>query len=439
MDQPLDENGAAAAANAEAESLPPHLKLIADCWEHILDYLALSDILAMSQTCKRMLQMCGRYFCEFFARTCCQVANGNICVLDDAAIAHELPTNFFRFIGTLDLWQGANFPFHAYDFFGLKTVIGFGYARNTIKTAEEIQLQTYGMDGNVFEMIANHCTNMKSLDFTSFAVANAGFTSMFSQRYAALEHLRYWPRQFDVYKRIDELRSFLDDHTKLKCFETKFEVLLANRAALVDTNVQLHVLAAHFPADSFAARLDQFINLLNRLYGRGFYETLCLSFGVARVKIDAERLGNALATVPALQHIHIMDDSIFDVTRLTNLTELRLNRWVKTDVEMAAVSLLRLERLVLLKASAADIQPFIRHSIRLKTIRVRRWRSGNGFDLFAMNQARKLLAFARPVLLYAPERVYLSTKWKSRNLHTDLVKVTRLDAFDLFALRLDEH
>lgn len=49
-----------AAASIDDQEHPPHyLKLIADCWEHIFDNLALSDILAMGQTCKRMLQMAG--------------------------------------------------------------------------------------------------------------------------------------------------------------------------------------------------------------------------------------------------------------------------------------------------------------------------------------------------------------------------------------------
>ena len=47
-----------------SSSPPPYLKLIADCWEHIYDYLSMKDIISIGQTCKRMNQMSGYYIRE---------------------------------------------------------------------------------------------------------------------------------------------------------------------------------------------------------------------------------------------------------------------------------------------------------------------------------------------------------------------------------------
>lgn len=42
--------------------------LIADCWEHIFDYLSFKDIILMGQTCKRMNRMCGYYVREYYPK-----------------------------------------------------------------------------------------------------------------------------------------------------------------------------------------------------------------------------------------------------------------------------------------------------------------------------------------------------------------------------------
>lgn len=38
---------------------PPYLKLLVDCWEHVIDFLSFEDLLAMGQTCKAMNHLTG--------------------------------------------------------------------------------------------------------------------------------------------------------------------------------------------------------------------------------------------------------------------------------------------------------------------------------------------------------------------------------------------
>lgn len=54
----------------------PNLKFVkvnADCWDRILDFLPFYDVLAMSQTCLRMRQIVGNYFRENFHGTACDL------------------------------------------------------------------------------------------------------------------------------------------------------------------------------------------------------------------------------------------------------------------------------------------------------------------------------------------------------------------------------
>lgn len=50
----------------------PNLKFFkvnVDCWERVFDFMALCDIIAMSQTCQRMQQIAGYYFRKNFHGT----------------------------------------------------------------------------------------------------------------------------------------------------------------------------------------------------------------------------------------------------------------------------------------------------------------------------------------------------------------------------------
>lgn len=424
-----------------SENPPPYLKLIADCWEHIFDYLALSDIVAMSQTCKRLLQMAGWYFRKFFPKFHCYLIGRNVHIKDGNFKYRELQSDFYRFIGTLVIRRiGIRFHLNADDFSALKTLIfesqdklnetQIEYTRRVMNNIEEIQLNGCRIMGNIFEMVADYSPKLKYLAITQCTAADAEFNSLFLQRYAALEQLRYLPMRPQADTCIDQFKVFLKTHTKLKYFETKGEVLLANRAALIRTNSRLDVLYVHFSSHTNAGtQFDQFIDLLHTVYERGFYQTLCLSFFCHRIDVDFERVSNALAMLPALKQVNIADDSIFDVARLTDLTELCVRAGEIKNLINAAMNLVRLERLVLVHASSNDIRPFIRYAKRLKVIRVQWWKSGDTLDLFAMNQERRKLA-ARPILLYLPEHVYLAAKWDSRNLCADLVKIRRLDTND---------
>lgn len=67
-----------------------------------------------------------------------------------------------------------------------------------------------------------------------------------------------------------------------------------------------------------------------------------------------------------------MNNSMFDVSRLINLTELRLLE-SSGDMDIVAKNLSKLERLVFFNAKLNAIRPFIRHSKQLKEIRIRGW------------------------------------------------------------------
>ena len=78
-----------------------------------------------------------------------------------------------------------------------------------------------------------------------------------------------------------------------------------------------------------------------------------------------------------------------------------------------------------------SILPFIRHSRKLKTIKIDDLKSG-ALNIFALNEERKKLENACKISIYVRDNVYVPTKWKSHNfkLELDLIKILRLESFD---------
>lgn len=92
-----------------------------------------------------------------------------------------------------------------------------------------------------------------------------------------------------------------------------------------------------------------------------------------------------------------------------------------------------------LKEANIDAILFIRHSKRLKTIKIDRMFDTN-LNLFALNREREKLENECKFELFAlgkvsidvPEEVYLATKWKSQNSNLKLVKIKRSDPFNYY-------
>lgn len=248
---------------------------------------------------------------------------------------------------------------------------------------------------------------------------------MFSQHYPTLERMKYETRTWDEVMQIDQLKLFLEKHTKLKHFECDYRFLWANRNLLNETNVQLDLLTVWAREWNMAELFDQFVDFLKQLYERGFYKILHLSF----FDIWNPTLNyffNAMSTLPALEILSYVYP-LNSLSRFTNLKEFRAYRLSDsaTEIEIVAKSLIKLEQLTVDNATVDDILPFIRYSKRLKAIRILKLRKNSILDLFRLNEERKKLGNPRQVVIYVREDVYLYKKWQSKNLNLSYVKITR--------------
>lgn len=426
---------------AAAYSAPsPYLKLIADCWENIFDYLPLKDIISIGQTCIRMQKMTGYYLREYFPEILCTLDGKTAQIMYSDRF--HLQTELYQYIGKLCIDGNLDYYLSANTFSSINTLIlssvelskiQIEYIKHLLTMVENVHLKYCAVEAEFFEQLINLCPKLKSLHIQCCRMSEDALHTLFAQNYASLEYLQYQPLPRKAATQINGLQQFLENHPNLKHFEIDYRFLWANREILNETNVQLNLLTIRFPPTNNNILYVYFVDLLKTLYERGFYKTLNLSFDYGDTEVNFESLSNATSTLPALEMLNTPTDSIIDLSRLINLKELEIRSYDSgTLIENIARNLKKLKRLTFYTASIDDILPFIRHSKRLKTINVYNLRH-NVLDLFTLNEERKKLDDASPISICVLENVYLPTKWKVGNLHLSLVKIIRLNSHNFHA------
>lgn len=410
---------------------PPYLKLIADCWEHIFDYLSLTDILQMGETCKRMRRMAGYYLREYFPDLRFNLLGQEVKV----AYPHKfhLRTDFYPYIRKLCILRRGNEFSSVLDdetFAAVKTLIfmsvelnrnQFAHTRNVLKNVEDIHIEHCNIDVEIFAQFVNYCPKLKSMRAEYGNTDHAAIAkSLFSQHYPTLEQLKY--KSNSCHRQIDALKLFLEKHPKLKEFECNMPFLWANRDLLLKTNVQLDLFIVDFTRN-YNIPSDQFVEFLKKLYARGFYKSLQLS--IDRITNDIfVHSDNGICTLPAFELLDINTDEEIDLSCLINLRELHIFNFQSTDMENLAKKLVKLEKLSFGSASMNKLLPFIYYSKRLKTVYIDNL-DNDDLDLFALNEKRKKLENARQVEICVREHHYLNAKWNSKYCNLSHVKISR--------------
>lgn len=409
----------------------PYLKLIADCWEHIFDYLSLKDILQMGETCKRMHRMAGYYFREYFPEMRFNLIGNEVKVA--YPYNFHLRTDFYPYISKLCILRRSSEFTSRLDgetFSAVKTIIfmsvqlnqiQFASTQNMLKNVEDIHIEHCDIHCGIFERFVRHCPKLKSLRAEYGNTDHADVAkSLFSQYFPALLHLKY--KSNSCHTQIDELKLFLEKHTKLEQFECNMPFLWANRNLLLETNARLHLFIIDFTRNHNIPT-DEFVKLLKTLYERGFYKALQLS--IDRITNDIfEHANNGICTLPAFEVLDINTDETIDLSCLTDLKELHIFNWSRTDLDNLAKKLIKLEQLSFGSASVDKILPFISYSKRLKQIYIDLLEN-NDLDLFALNEKRKVLDGARHVTICVRENHYLTAKWISKYCNLSHVNISR--------------
>lgn len=433
-----DKNAAAAALSPDRqENTPPYLKLIADCWEHILGYLRFEDMGSLGETCKRMHQMVTYYLRENFPDAPYMLIGSEVHL---EQYHFSFPVEFSRFVSTLCISHGEwDYFLDAAVFRSLKTlmflnnVIDQNHIRLTravLPNIEKLDFTRASFKQEIFDQMLDLCrSKLKTLNIDVGRVTG----EFFLQHFPALENFKYTPPRWSSRQPMPELKIFLDKHEQLKRFGGGYKFLWVNRNSLRETSAKLEELSVDFHEYDDDLPFDQFIDFLKELHAREFFKAVQLTFNDNTVAYDFDELSPQLSplasTLSGLSVLYTIHDSISDLSVLVNLKEIRFREFYcrNEEVEMIAKSLVKLEKLTIEQVHDGQILPFVRYSKALKTMHIHEYLSNTPIRLIELNQERKQLENAQPIVIFAPEYyIYLPTKWNSKYLNLDMVKMSRI-------------
>lgn len=430
----------------DAANQPLHfVRVNVDCWERIFDYLSLHDILAMSQTCKRMSRIGGYYFCENFRSVSCELVEKKcrICMFELEQM------DFLRSIETLHIFGGCHdlnelhTVFLNMDSYHSLTTIILHFVdldenrahqfESLLNNVTSIELYKCTIHGDFFENFLKYCSKLKCLradhiNFHSHAVVDG----LFLRELPMLQYLQYVGDAQNV-----KLRTFLEKNPNLKYFELDAHHIWMNRVWLIQSKFQLDCLAINFCSDGLNSRAMptiQFANLLKTLYANGSYKKLHLSIGI-QSNFDNQTFADEMVSLNALKVWKFMghSENYIDLTRLIQLQELHISgQLIEADLKTIATNLTELQRLYLYGHITTDyILQFLRHSRTLKVIALQ-GSLCDDLNLFILNQEREKLKHAHKVLIGADQSTYLSMKWKAKNLNLRLVEIVRTERVEYY-------
>lgn len=417
------------------------IELNVDCWERIFDLLSLRDILAMSQTCKRLCKIGANYFHDNFRGISCELI-GDKCTIDTFEFERN---DFLQSIDKLVVTGQLNDLNHFSNielFRSLTTLLlhetdliehQVNAFNNILNCVVCIELYECTIHDDLFERFLKNCPRLKCLRIYggTFEPASAA-NGLFLKNHRTLQYLHfslgYNPPS------IIPINRFLELNPNMKCLEMDDDQIWANRNTLIGSNIQLDCLVIRINSAKMMA--TEFADLLKTLNEHGAYRTLHLSIEwVYPESFNCQVFIDQMITVCSLETLY--SQFYVNLSRLTQLKELQvLGREFHADFQTLAVNLTQLERIHLSATSTDHFSPFIRWSKTMRLIHVNKLMGGMHFNgkrinVFALDRERRKLKNAHKISIgLFEEQIYLDTKWAIESFNgtkPKLIKIVRGD------------
>lgn len=445
-----DSKNALAVAAAPSNELTPSIfKLTTDCCDEIFEYLSLKDLHSFGQSCKTMQKVSGEYFHRNFRGAEKFIQDDGIYTVyaDEVTNKRTKTSVFNRFTEFLSYYYGEKQPlryidWHINEFTSVKHLYLVCTGLNSIKMEsfesilpkiEILQIrQCILWRDDFYEILLKSCENLKRLyiqDDLGYIIYNRG--NWLLRSYPMLEHIELTPRG-DA--RIQELQQFFTLNPNIRSFCTTSDCFRANFNLKEKINTKLDGLEIrHLFANSFNLQekdfdMSAFCDLLNEFYDRGFYKRL--HFHVQDVN---EEFSNKLISLHGLEMLTIGKfKNSYHLSELKDLKELNILDYSNaSQLQVLANDLIGLERLLLQNATYDDLFPFIRHSIKLKHIKIFTKEAehfkGDIIELRKLNEEREKLFGARKLTIYIEDNVFLATKRATSNgdINLNMIEMKR--------------
>lgn len=416
------------------------VKVNANCWKMVFDYLSLPDILAMSQTCQRMEQIGGDYFRENFHGAMCSIPtnvdpNTNVSSMgNEIKMEHE---SFLRFADTTSLSNNFALCISENLLERMTTLILFGIHLNG--NDSDINMS---VPNNIETLKIAFCTiykgswigkllslsKLKFLRFECVEFETKKFrNSAFQRVYPMLTHFQYSDPKDETATSM-MLTSFLNLNPSIKNLQISHANIEKIRFdEITGTRLNYFCIDMYnpFPSD-ISYIIIEIIEKMKELHKKDFFKTFrVISFIESS---EWEKIAEKLTPFSALEALYL-NEFHASVYNLTQLKEFHIGLKIKDDVDLEAIAknLVNLERLWL-ECTGDQFSLFLEHSKKLK---MAIWKDsnkgGDALNLLHLNDKRQMSGMTQKVIIGVCEHTYVATKYMAIKMEYELVEIVRME------------
>lgn len=411
--------------------------LSVDCFEEIFSWLSLDDVYMFGQTCTRLQQIAGQYFNRNYPAASVGCANNGIYI-------NGLKMNgFSRFIQKISFLlykiDDGRFPYIEINCSQWLRQIHLMFVnlngtdsdsvRKVLSKIEVLEINHCTIYGDFYEKFLKLCPNVNRL-YMRYSDSSSDILNLWlTQMYPKLEHLEWLKLEDET--EIDLLPTFFKQNSNIRHFATTATFLWNQRDSFNMMDIDLDDLAIDMNFSTISY-VDSVLNTLFELQQRSFYKRLHL-YGMG-LQIN-QQIIQQLAQLESLVKIYLRNFvGGISFLPLSSVKELAIYLCpVYNDLKPLAIDLINVERVYFWKAAPKHILPFIRHSKKLKKIKIQNLDDENGLgrilNLSKMNRVRGKLNGARKVTIYVKESTFLATKWATNNEEFEYVEIKQTESY----------
>lgn len=375
-------------------------ELNVDCCEELFDWLTLRELKALRQTCKRLKTVVDYHI------------QSALLVYSDMSLK-DLPKFNASF---RQLYKSLRVTCYSGD--DMIAVI-----KPILKGVEEVRIYEVPTEVDSNKDFLPLCTNLKYLEMT-----NPRSNKWLQYKLPTFEHLSVL--NSSIFPLL-ELQTFFKLNPNIRRFFTGANCVIANENWLMKSNIHLDELGIKC---FDRVNIPNICRLLNALFERGFYRRLNLYLNE---NFDASFL-NLVASLEGLDKL-LMDENWwinFVKTPMPQIKELCLSSYLETrgPLEELVESCVNIEKINIVWTDFDYLTPLIRHSDKLKQIKVQNLFDDkiycrNGIiNLPALNKERMKCDCASKVTIYVAEELYVKTKEKFMRASFSLIELKQAES-----------
>lgn len=384
------------------------LELNFDCCLELFDWLTLSDLRALRQTCTRL-----RKIVDYHIQSTYPKGFGKLLVYNDKKTLKDL-RNFDSSFG--QLYKSLRVKCYPNSGSHIKM---FEAIRPILSSVQKVYSDHVNEHSNVDFL--QLCTNLKFLE-----MVHPGDNKWLQYKLPTLEHVRLCTHS---YNQLSELKTFFKLNPNIRQFTIGWNSWGTHW--LKELNFHLDEFGIKYSGK--IDELPEFCRLIHEMFERGLYKRLNFYFWNMAIGGSLK----LLASLKGLEKLCLQENCFFNFVRtpMPQIKELYLSSSLNEvdSLDELVESFINIEKIKFGFVDFNCLVPFIRRSAKLKmvNIEVSAFQSDKTYcherviNLPALNKERMKCAGASKVTIYVEEQFYVKTKEALMKTDFSLIKLKR--------------